>query len=102
MAENHTSGLQCLPARLSGTVHAIVIIQVMNADHCLREIGRVGSFAGADEYPAIGIMNGGLAWRHLNVFNMRALESFAKISKQPVITACHAYVDFERTFEIHK
>src|SRR5215510_1747183 len=102
MAENHRPGLKCLPPRLSRSVHAVVIIQIVNANHGPREIGRVGSLAGADEYPSVSILYRSRGRHYLNSFNARVLKASAEVPKQPIIAAFHTHIDLERRSAIHR
>src|SRR5215471_2961270 len=100
MAENNSLGLQCLAADSSRPIHAIMIIQIMNANHGPREIGRVDSFRGSNKYPAIGILHRDLARHYLHAFNVRALKASAKVFKQPVIAPSDTYIDLDRIHSI--
>jgi hypothetical protein len=97
MAQNDTPCPQRLPARLSRPIHSIMVIQIMNADYRPRQVGRTDGFIGANEYPGISILNGSFACYYLNALSPGALESFAEVSKQPVIAAFNAHIYLEHT-----
>jgi hypothetical protein len=101
MAESHAPGLQGLLPRLSGPIHAVVIIQIVDANYGSQEVRRVRSFTGANEYPAISILHRNFGRDYFNAINVGALKSFAKVSKQPVIAAFHAHIDSKRRSRIH-